>query len=40
MYRGKVIELGTPAELKERMNLPTMEDVFVTAIEAEERRPV
>jgi ABC-2 type transport system ATP-binding protein len=39
MYRGKVIELGTPAELKERMNLPTMEDVFVTAIEAEERRP-
>jgi ABC-2 type transport system ATP-binding protein len=38
MYRGKVIALGTPAELKERMGLSTMEEVFITAIEEEERR--
>jgi ABC-2 type transport system ATP-binding protein len=40
MYRGKVVALGTPAELKERMGLSTMEEVFITAIEEEERRTV
>ncbi len=38
MYRGKVIALGTPAELKSGMQVKTMEDVFLTAIEKEERR--
>ena len=41
MYRGKVIALGTPDELKrslggERKN-PSMEDVFVAMIEREEK---
>jgi ABC-2 type transport system ATP-binding protein len=37
MYRGRVIALGTPSELKREAGLPTMEDVFVHLIEAEER---
>ena len=38
MYRGKVIALGTPAELKAGMDKPgaTMEDVFIAMIEREE----
>ena len=44
MYRGKVIALGSPDELKrslaaERGGQPTMEDVFVAMIEREEGRP-
>lgn len=40
MYRGKVIALGTPAELKAQMEDAgaTMEDVFISRIEAEEAR--
>jgi ABC-2 type transport system ATP-binding protein len=37
MHRGQVIALGSPAELKTRMNVATMEDVFLHAIETEER---
>jgi ABC-2 type transport system ATP-binding protein len=37
MYRGRVIALGTPEELKRDANLPSMEDVFVHLIEEEER---
>jgi ABC-2 type transport system ATP-binding protein len=36
MYSGKVIALGAPADLRRNMGLPTMEDVFVAMIEAEE----
>jgi ABC-2 type transport system ATP-binding protein len=37
MYRGKVIALGTPAELKSQLGPgATMEDVFVAQIEREE----
>jgi ABC-2 type transport system ATP-binding protein len=38
MYSGKVIALGAPADLRHNMGLPTMEDVFVAMIEAEERK--
>jgi ABC-2 type transport system ATP-binding protein len=40
MYRGKVIALGTPAELKASLGgeSPSMEDVFVARIEEEERK--
>jgi ABC-2 type transport system ATP-binding protein len=43
MYRGKVIALGTPAELKAGMVTrelpePTMEDVFIAMIEREESK--
>jgi hypothetical protein len=38
MYSGKVIALGAPADLRRDMGLPTMEDVFVAMIEAEERK--
>jgi ABC-2 type transport system ATP-binding protein len=38
MYRGRVIALGEPAELKDRLSLPSMEDVFVQMIEREEAR--
>ena len=38
MYRGKIIALGTPPELKESAGKPTMEEVFVAMIEEEERR--
>ena len=37
MHRGKVIALGSPAELKAHMNVATMEDVFLNAIETEVR---
>ncbi|MCC6857951.1 MAG: ABC transporter ATP-binding protein [Bryobacterales bacterium] len=36
MYRGKVIALGTPQELKRQAGLPSMEQVFVEMIEREE----
>ena len=36
MYRGKVIALGTPAELKRAEGLGTIEEVFVRMIEREE----
>ena len=38
MYRGRIVALGAPAELKQKMGLATMEDVFVATIEEEERR--
>ncbi|MCL4850054.1 MAG: ABC transporter ATP-binding protein [Bryobacteraceae bacterium] len=38
MYRGRIIALGAPAELKRSLNLPSMEDVFISRIEEEERR--
>jgi ABC-2 type transport system ATP-binding protein len=38
MYKGRVIALGTPAELKRERNAPSMEEVFVQSIEAEEVR--
>lgn len=37
MYRGRVIALGAPADLKREAGLPGMEEVFVHRIEAEER---
>ncbi len=40
MYRGKVIALGTPGELKEAAGLATMEEVFVAMIEREEANQV
>lgn len=36
MYRGRVIALGAPADLKRELNLPSMEQVFVQMIEREE----
>jgi ABC-type multidrug transport system ATPase subunit len=36
MYQGRFIALGPPAELKRERGLGTLEEVFVTAIEAEE----
>ena len=40
MNRGRVIALGSPAELRSAANRPTMEDVFVSMIEEEERKAV
>jgi ABC-2 type transport system ATP-binding protein len=39
MYRGKVIALGSPAELKGAAGAASMEEVFVSLIEQEEARP-
>jgi ABC-2 type transport system ATP-binding protein len=36
MYKGRVIALGTPADLKRERNAPSMEEVFIQSIEAEE----
>jgi ABC-2 type transport system ATP-binding protein len=36
LYKGKMISLGTPAELKRAMNRSSMEEVFVESIEREE----
>ncbi len=36
LYHGKMIALGTPAELKAQMNKPSMEQVFVASIERED----
>jgi len=38
MYRGRVIALGTPEELKRGAGLASMEQVFVAMIEREEAR--
>ena len=38
MYRGKVVALGSPAELKRTAGMASMEDVFVSVIEREEAR--
>jgi ABC-2 type transport system ATP-binding protein len=38
MYRGKIIALGAPGELKTAAAKPSMEQVFVSMIEDEERR--
>lgn len=38
MYRGRVIALGTPAELKRAREAASMEEVFIQSIEAEEER--
>jgi ABC-2 type transport system ATP-binding protein len=38
MYKGRVIALGTPGELKRERNAASMEDVFIQSIEAEEAR--
>ena len=38
MYHGKVVALGSPAELKQSAGLATMEEVFVSVIEREEAR--
>jgi ABC-2 type transport system ATP-binding protein len=32
MYAGKILTMGSPTELKQTNNLPTIEDVFVTLI--------
>jgi ABC-2 type transport system ATP-binding protein len=37
-YRGKIISLGAPAELKRSAGKRSMEEVFVSMIEEEERR--
>jgi len=36
MYKGKMISLGTPAELKRQLGKQSMEEVFVESIEREE----
>ena len=38
MHQGRVIALGSPAELKSEHGLPSMEEVFIKMIEAEEAR--
>jgi len=38
MYKGRMIALGTPAELKHGMGLDSMEQVFIHAIEEEDRK--
>ena len=37
MYRGRVIALGSPRELKEKLNVSSMEDVFIAMIEAADK---
>ena len=34
MYRGRVIALGSPTELKDKLGKPSMEEVFIAMIEA------
>jgi len=38
MYQGRIVALGTPAELKQQMRLGSMEEVFVSVIEQASRR--
>lgn len=38
MYKGRVIALGTPAELKRERGLDTMEAVFIESIEKEDSK--
>jgi ABC-2 type transport system ATP-binding protein len=37
MYRGRVIALGSPKELKDKLKVPTMEEVFIAMIEAADK---
>jgi len=37
MYRGRVIALGSPKELKEKLKVSTMEEVFIAMIEAADK---
>jgi ABC-2 type transport system ATP-binding protein len=37
MYRGRVIALGSPRELKEKLSVSSMEDVFIAMIEAADK---
>ena len=37
MYRGRVIALGSPRELKDKLKLSSMEDVFIAMIEAADK---
>lgn len=39
MYRGRVVALGSPKELKKDLDARSMEEVFVATIEAEDARP-
>ena len=38
MYKGRVIALGTPEELKKEAKQPSMEEVFIHVIEEEDRK--
>ncbi len=40
IYRGELIAIGTPSELKEAEKLTTLEDVFINLIEARDRKEV
>jgi ABC-2 type transport system ATP-binding protein len=37
MYRGRVIALGSPRELKDKLGVSSMEDVFIAMIEAADK---
>jgi ABC-2 type transport system ATP-binding protein len=37
MYRGRVIALGSPRDLKEKLKVSSMEDVFIAMIEAADK---
>jgi ABC-2 type transport system ATP-binding protein len=37
MYRGRVIALGSPKELKDKLRVSSMEDVFIAMIEAADK---
>jgi ABC-2 type transport system ATP-binding protein len=37
MYRGRVIALGSPKELKDKLKVSSMEDVFIAMIEAADK---
>jgi ABC-2 type transport system ATP-binding protein len=37
MYRGRVIALGSPEELKEKLKVSSMEDVFIAMIETADK---
>jgi ABC-2 type transport system ATP-binding protein len=37
MYRGRVIALGSPRELKDKLSVSSMEDVFIAMIEAADK---
>jgi ABC-2 type transport system ATP-binding protein len=37
MYRGRVIALGSPRELKDKLSVSSMEEVFIAMIEAADK---
>ncbi|MBM3775170.1 MAG: ABC transporter ATP-binding protein [Acidobacteria bacterium] len=37
MHAGRIVALGAPAELKQRLEAPSMEEVFIRLVEAAER---